>query len=238
MIEIDKDELMQVRKAPLLKTFTDGELEQYIKSIVKHVMVLRCQPQNIDDVHVMTNELCKFLKKHRYGQMTLGEVSMALEMGARGELDNRETYASIANMESWLRKFSECQTRIDIIDEMRAAEKVQLPEPTDEEKNNAMYAQRLPEVYAYFCETGDVFATSDPRGIHEPMLGAVLYDHLVETGMAMSFPQSTLDWLADEAVDMMREYRSKARFIVHDDSEETFYKCLLLRENMRQRKNA
>ena len=227
-----------MRQAPVIGTLSHGQVLEGVGRAIEHCYILRSMPVTTDTMCKAKEEITDYILK-RYDTMTLGELSMCLDMGARGELGNKDQWANIANMESWIRIYYECEQRNELLNEAMLAHrsKALLAEPTDEEKNEAMYTKRLPEILEYFRETGDVMVpptSGDLRGVHEPMFGAVLYDMMAKRGEAVALAPDTMTWLQAEAREMMDEYRSRVRFRVSYDDVDIFLKCLMLRETMRQ----
>lgn len=240
-MNINKREFTMVRQAPAVGKIQSNVLFDGIGRCIEHCYILRSVPITTDTMYKAKEEIADYVMK-RYMDLTLGEIGMALDMGARGELGNKDTFANIANMESWIRTYAECQQRADLLDEIRQEQKAkaQLPEPTDEERNEAMYRQRIPELMAYYREHGDIMVPAreqDARGIHTPAFGAVLYDMMVEHGDAHTPGDGVMEVLVMQAAERRKEYFAHARFRVGEDSIETFVKCQLLKVAIAEKVN-
>ena len=224
-----------MRQAPAVGKLMRNIVFDGIGRCIEHCYILRSIPISTDTMYKAKEEITDYVLK-RYTDLTLGEIGMALDMGARGELGNRDAYANIANMEAWIRTYAESEQRADLKNEEHEERtaKSRLPEPTADERNEAMYRQAIPDLIAYYREHGDIMVPAgvdDERGIHLPAFGAVLWDMMVarnEQG-ATAMASGTLMELAEA---MRSSYLARKRFKLDYDSE-TYAKCILLRERIK-----
>ena len=186
------------------------------------------------EVYYFTRDGLLELIDKRYPKLTVSELNMVIDCGTRGEL-SKDTFVNLANIEIWLKAYHNDPERLKAYEERYKETQVDTSEPTEAEKNEAMYQQRMKELYEYFCETGDIYG-KDPRAIHMPQFGEVLYNMMQERGHAVTFAAESLEWMKDEAEQQYHDYMAHVRFKLDNTEVDMFYKCILLRENLRYRK--
>ena len=191
------------------------------------------------EVYYFTRDGLAELLDKRYPRITVSELNLVIDCGTRGEF-SKDTFVNLANIEIWLKGYHNDPDRLKVYEENYKESQHDPSEPTEAEKNEAMYNKRMKERDDYFCETGEVMqdlkAEYDPRAIHLPQFGEVLYDMMQQHGHAVTFTPESLAWIKDEAVQQYERYMASVRFPVDSTDVDMFYKCILLRENLRYRK--
>lgn len=222
------------------KTLDNGTKGHVIESAIARAYNMKGQTAiRSGEVYYFTKDQLYNILDKRYPNITASELYLVMDCGTRGEF-GKDTFVNLANIEIWLRAYHSDPDRLKVYEERYAEANRRDDNMTEEDKNNAMYDQRMKELFAYFCETGDIFqirgAAYDPRAIQTPEFGEVLYKLMERKGHAVAFTPESYDTIRAQAEEMLKDFRATVRFRVSDGGVDMFYNCILLRENFRYQK--
>lgn len=181
--------------------------------------------------HFTVNNLIEHLNK-KYPTITVAELTMVVDAGTRGELTTKDTFVNLANIELWLKAYWNCPERLKIVDELFEGSKPVEDETTAKMKDMEMYNTRMKEIYAVYCETGDIFS-ADPRGVHCAAFAEVLYNMMEQLGQNVTFTPESDGYFRQEAEQLFMDSMKGKTLKVDPSTKESYYKAVLLRENMR-----
>lgn len=189
------------------------------------------------EVYYFTQEeLIKYLDNY-YPTITTAELELAVDGGVRGEMGTKDTFVNLANIQIWIRTYYNSIDRANAIDEVFSkkdtGEKVNLSELNEE-----MYNKRIKEVYEWYCESGDIFSTTDLRGVHCPAFGEILYNEMERHGHHVVFTKESETYLQEQTTDLMKSFCETYKLKFAVAYRDSYYKCILLRENFRYRKES
>lgn len=233
---MNKNEINEAMSdAMVWNTLTPNQKNNVVDSAISRAYNMKGQAAiKSGEVYYFTRDgLLETIDK-RYPKMTVSELNLAIDCGTRGEF-GKDTFVNLANIEIWLKAYHNDPERLKAYEERYKESQKDNDEPTEEEKNEAMYQERMKSLYEYVCEKGEIFG-NDPRAIHCPQFGEVLYDMMKERGHAVTFAAESLEWMKDEAQQEYEHYMATARFKLDGTEVDMFYKCILLRENLKYRK--
>lgn len=144
--------------------------------------------------------------------MRTGEVKLALDSGVRGELGNRDTYVTIANLETWIRIYSACPDRCAEMQEEYEREHADrlLGAPTDSDRDREFWSTRPKELFSHYRESGTLFSRKpDDGGIYLHVVGALIFDHLNAQGLFSVLDEQCRKEIHDKTDEWVRN-REKA----------------------------
>ena len=233
---MNKNEITEAMSdAMVWNTLTPSQKNNVVDSAIARAYNMKGQAAiKSGEVYYFTRDGLLEVINKRYPKMTVSELNLAIDCGTRGEF-GKDTFVNLANLEIWLKAYHNDPERLKAYEERYKEAQVDKSEPTEAEKNEAMYQERMKSLFEYFCQTGDIYG-KDPRAIHLPQFGEVLYNMMQERGHAVSFAEESLEWMKDEAEQQFRNYMATVRFKLDGTQVDMFYKCILLRENLRYRK--
>lgn len=233
---MNKTEILEAMSDGMVwETLTSSQKSDIVESVIARAYNMKGQmATKSGEVYYFTREGLLDTINKRYPRITVSELNLAIDAGTRGEF-GKDTFVNLANIEIWLKAYYHDVERLKVYEEKYHEAKTDTSKPTEAEKNEAMYQKRMKELYDYFCETGDVYG-DDPRAIHLPQFGEVLYNMMQEHGHTVTFTAESLEWIKDEAEQQYHDYMTRVSFKLDDTNVDMFYKCILLRENLRYRK--
>lgn len=238
---MDRYDIKEAMTDPMVwETLNPGEKGHVIESAIARAYNMKGQTAiKSGEVYYFTKEQLYNILDKRYSHLTASELNLVIDCGTRGEF-GKDTFVNLANIEIWLRAYHNDPDRLKVYEERYKEANQREDKLTEEEKNDAMYDKRMKEVFAYFCETGqvlqDITAAYDPRAIHTPEFGEVLYKLMEQKCHAVKFTPESYDTMKAQAEEMLKDYRATVRFRVSDGDVDMFYNCILLRENFRYQK--
>lgn len=160
------------------ENLTEERQRQNIYINLLHTYMLKGYSYNSAGVDDIAFELNKFVSK-KHGYLHDAEIKLAWEMGARGEF-GKDTYPSIANLQSWLNAFASSPERMKAINAYRQeeiAQQTQDEEVADriraKQRNEEFYAEAPRRLYENYIQTGEL-------GISIPHIGTLIYDYLAD----------------------------------------------------------
>lgn len=237
---MDRNDIVEAMSDTMVwRTLDPGKKGQVIESAIARAYNMKGQTAiKSGEVYYFTREQLYNVLDKRYSHLTASELNLVIDCGTRGEF-GKDTFVNLANIEQWLKAYHNDPDRLKVYEERYKEANQREDTMTEEEKNNAMYDKRMKEVFAYFCETGDIFQAeggNDPRAINTPEFGEVLYKLMEQKGHAVKFTPESYDTMKAQAEEMLKDYRATVRFRVSDGDADMFYNCILLRENFRYQK--
>lgn len=175
----------------------------------------------------MQNEFVEYLEKY-YPAITKDEIYLAIAMGVRGELGNKETFVTTASCETWVKLFMTSLDRITWLEEERA----------EKDKPRADYDKEWLEagrdLFVYYRDNGTLYGNNG--GIHCNAYGAQIYDALLRLGIVTQPDANAMQAISDEATRYANELkRSTLDAIVN--SRESKQACLCLEWNFNRMTN-
>lgn len=158
------------------ENLTEERQRQNIYINILHTYMLKGYSYNSTGVDDIAFELNKFVSK-KHGYLHDAEIKLAWEMGVRGEF-GKDTYPSIANLQSWLNAFASSPERMKAINTYRQeeiAQQAQDEEVADriraKQKNEEFFTEAPRRLYDNFIATGEL-------GINIPHIATLIYEYL------------------------------------------------------------
>jgi len=235
---MNRDSIRKALTFPRWESLSGSGKADVAKIVISRAYHMKGQAASTTgEVYYFTQEeLIKYLDNY-YPTITTAELELAVDGGVRGEMGTKDTFVNLANIQIWIRAYYNSTERANVVDDLYkdkdAGEKVNA-----RELNEQMYNKRIKEVYEWFCESGDIFATDDPRGVHCPAFGAVLYEEMERHGHHVIFSKESEPYLQEQAKELLETYCDKYQLKFAVANKDSYYKCILLRENFRYRKES
>lgn len=225
MTSIEKTDIREAQSAPKWCALNDMAAKDAIEDCIKHAYTLKGMTWTFDTLRIAGQELGMYILK-KFGHLTTAEVRLALDSGARGELGNKDTYLTIANMQTWVRTYAGSQERVDALNDMheeRLSAKA-LPEGTEEERNRRMWEERPQSLFRYTRENGTIWTMGNDDGLAVAHLGAMIWDMLESQGVTEQADRAIDE---NELVCWYDLHKDRPREMIESSTEDR-RKCLQL----------
>lgn len=179
-MKLRRTDIINAMMSPVtLAQMTPEDRTAAAAAIIARAYMLKAMAIGDEIRNAMAAELAAYTTA-RFPGMTCAEVQLAVDSGVRGELDNKDTFLSTANIEMWIRTYAESTERNDaaeIIYQQRLARQtlsthaLQGPD-TDSTHNIAM----LDRLQKHILNTGTIWSTAphDTDGLSIPFIGTML----------------------------------------------------------------
>lgn len=172
----------EVINASLGKRYCDmTEQDQYDCAImaIQHGYNMRNQGQiPATSTQFVQNEFAGFLRRY-YPKITNAELTLAIDMGVRGELGNKDTFVTIANTEAWVRAYMTSLERVTWMEEYNMAMTKNHEPAKSQRELDAEWLELGRALYQYYCETGTIFGEG---GVNSDAFGDRIWDALLRMG--------------------------------------------------------
>lgn len=226
-MDIRKQDMVEAMRTPVWDSLSAADRAETMESAVRHANLIRGTAAQQDTVRIQAMELTQFATQ-RYGHLRTGEIALALDSGTRGEYGNRDTFVTIANMQTWIRLYADSQTRREAVGDILAEENAHraLPAPDTDSRNRQFWTEYPQMLYRYAAEYGTIFHINGTGngGVAVEHAAATVYDMLDAQGKFARISHDTA--LAIERD--MDEWRRHRTALMTAPSEEDHRKCLTL----------
>lgn len=231
-MDIRKSDIIAAMRTAAWGGLSPADREEAMESAVRHANLIRGTAAQQDTVRIQASELTQFVTQ-RYVHLHAGEIALALDSGTRGEYGNRDTFVTIASMQTWIRLYADSQTRREAVGDMLAEDSAQhaLPGPDTTDLNRRFWTEYPQMLYRYAAEYGTIFHIkgTGSGGVAVEHTAAIVYDMLDAQGKfdrisrdtVMAVQQDMEEWRKTEAPHH-REPELNA------SAEEDHRKCLTL----------
>lgn len=178
----------------------------------------------------MQNEFVEYLDKY-YPHITKDEIQLAIAMGVRAELGNKDTFVTTAACETWVKLYMTNIDRVTWLEEERKGRTA----PATESKTRADYDEEWREMgrdlFIHYRDNGTLYG--DGGGIHCDAMGAKIYDMLLELGIVREPDAVAMQGIEEQLAKAMRDQkRSDMNAVLN--ARESKRACLCLEYNFRQ----
>lgn len=227
MISIGKTDIRDAQTAPAWCGLDGMSAKDALEDCIKHAYTLKGIQWSFDTLRIAAQELGTYLTR-KYDYLTMGEIRLALDSGVRGELGNKDTFVTIANMQTWVRIYAECQERMDVLEQMHEerTKKRALPEPEEDKdsRNRRMWEERPQSLFRYTRENGTIWSRGQDDGLAVDKLGAMIWDMLEREGVTREEDGAVSD---RDMVEWYETRRNLPMAIINSSAEDR-RKCLQL----------
>lgn len=224
--------------APVWSTLSGMTAKDVTEQAVKHAYLLKGYAWTADTLRMAAEELGRYIGQ-KFEYLTTAEIGLALDAGTRGDLDNKDTFVSIANMQKWIGTYALSVERTDVQQERyseRTRPKKDGPQESEEDRNRRFWqetpARLFEAVKAHgrlYYQTGD----ADPKGLSYDHVGAMVYDLLYMQDRLDGIPAETEAEIDRETLEWYESRRLRNHYLQTGDSMEEHRKCLLLEHYFR-----